>query len=160
MNNEQDQNPIDALLRRLADDDAAIAPAPRVEARLRREVQALAAEQRRGRSIVLALAAGLLLTILPLVWWVAGSPSRPITTIAQEITTPFFPLFYGSVPASGAHIVRMQVPRASLARFGLMSADAIDAAAGMVLADVLIGDDGLARAVRFVQSPAIQERRQ
>jgi hypothetical protein len=44
----------------------------------------------------------------------------------------------------------MDVPRTALSRFGVISADGMDRATGTVLADVLVGDDGLARAVRFV----------
>jgi hypothetical protein len=49
----------------------------------------------------------------------------------------------------------MEVPRASLVSFGLLPADTIDIGdgtrGGTVIADVIIGDDGLARAVRFVR---------
>jgi hypothetical protein len=50
----------------------------------------------------------------------------------------------------------MEVPRASLAQFGLASAHDVDRMTGTVIADVLVGDDGLARAVRFVR-PISQE---
>ena len=57
-------------------------------------------------------------------------------------------------------LVRLEVPRAALASFGLTPPDAPDggspaAAAGTVQADVLVGEDGVARAVRFI----VQERR-
>ena len=50
----------------------------------------------------------------------------------------------------------MEVPLASLAQFGLASAHDMDRTTGTVIADVLVGDDGLARAVRFVR-PIFQE---
>ena len=73
-------------------------------------------------------------------------------TPRREVTTAFMPLAYSSVPMTEGHVVRMEVPRASLVSFGLVPADGIDSAAsGKVLADVIVGDDGLARAVRFVR---------
>jgi len=71
------------------------------------------------------------------------------------VTTAFLPLAYSGVPIVNGHIVRMEVPRASLVSFGLVPADAADggpgASSGTVLADVVVGEDGLARAVRFVR---------
>jgi len=60
------------------------------------------------------------------------------------------------VPARGGYVVRMQVPRSALASFGA-AAFASDTPASNVLADVVIGNDGLARAVRFVQ--VVNDRR-
>jgi hypothetical protein len=77
-----------------------------------------------------------------------------IPGVGRTTATGFFPLFYASVPASSTQVIRMEVPRAALAQFGLDSADAN--VNGTVLADVLVGDDGLARAVRFVR-PVSQE---
>ena len=65
--------------------------------------------------------------------------------------TEFFPLTYSNVPARGGYVVRMQVPRSALASFGATSFTAADNGSPNVLADVVIGNDGLARAVRFVQ---------
>jgi len=62
------------------------------------------------------------------------------------------PLTYSGVPISGGQVVRLEVPRTALAAFGL-TADAQTApSTDTVLADVVVGDDGLARAVRFVHS--------
>jgi hypothetical protein len=66
---------------------------------------------------------------------------------------------YGSVPASTVHMVRIAVPRAALASFGLMPLESVNrASTDTIVADVLVGDDGLARAVRFVRSPTEQEQ--
>ena len=79
------------------------------------------------------------------------------TPSAREVTTEFLPLLYSSVPASHVQMVRLAVPRAALASFGLAPLEALDrASTGTVLADVLVGDDGLARAVRFVRPAADQ----
>jgi hypothetical protein len=72
------------------------------------------------------------------------------------------PLAYSGVPIAGGHVVRIEVPRASLVSFGLLPADIVDTAdsarGGTVIADVIVGDDGLARAVRFVRRPVRKER--
>jgi hypothetical protein len=46
-------------------------------------------------------------------------------------------------------VVRLTVPRRAVARFGLAPLDALDSSSGTVLADVLVGDDGLAAGIRF-----------
>lgn len=70
---------------------------------------------------------------------------------AEEVATDFLPLTYladAPAPESG-HLVRVKVPRSALASFGVpMNAER---AGEMVQADVVIGDDGLARAIRFIQ---------
>jgi hypothetical protein len=62
------------------------------------------------------------------------------------------PLGYNRSSAGPTHIVRLEVPRKALESFGLLSMDTTGAPeSDTVLADVIIGDDGLARAVRFVR---------
>ena len=67
-----------------------------------------------------------------------------------EVATDFIPLMYWpnrAVP-EGGRIVRMRIPRAMLVSFGLpMNAARADE---MVNAEVMMGDDGLARAIRFI----------
>lgn len=76
----------------------------------------------------------------------------PATTPAiQEVVTHFVSLGYGSALdlQDGAQMVRVKLPRSALARFGLpMNMDRADE---KITADVLVGADGLARAIRFVQ---------
>lgn len=154
----QSNDDLSEALRRLKEDDAAMTASGRVEARLRDEVRAMATQrQRRTRAVVLQLAAAVALVVGSVVWWAAThrhtTPDVVTVTAApgQEIVTQYFPLFYSSVPTTGLQVVRMEVPRASMARFGLLSGDALNTATGTILADVLVGEDGLARAVRFVQ---------
>lgn len=69
----------------------------------------------------------------------------------REIATGFIPLAHGGgfAAGEGAHIIRVELPREALARFGLpINAEH---AGGRVKADVLIGEDGVARAIRFVR---------
>lgn len=67
----------------------------------------------------------------------------------NEIATDFILLTYDSEMGSDAQMVRVELPRSAMASFGLPVN--IDRADQRVKADVLLGADGLARAIRFVQ---------
>ncbi|HEX8773001.1 MAG TPA: hypothetical protein VF735_05300 [Pyrinomonadaceae bacterium] len=72
-------------------------------------------------------------------------------TAADDIATDFIPLTYGADLSSldSGHVVRVELPRTAMARFGLpVNAER---AAEPVKADVLLGDDGLAQAIRFIR---------
>jgi hypothetical protein len=159
MSNGNHGDALSEALRRLAVADRTMTASAAVEARLRIEVRAMGGRsQVWNRGTLLALAAAIVTCVsVPILWWRAQgqTSSTSVVTmsvpIERETTTEFFPLFYGSLPLASGHIVRMEVPRASLARFGLASAHDMDRTTGTVTADVLIGEDGLARAVRFVR---------
>lgn len=74
---------------------------------------------------------------------------RPVAR-STEYVTEFVPLRYGKPLESGEPVVvvRMELPGSQLRRLGLPVAP--DAASGTVKADVLLGGDGLAKAIRFV----------
>ncbi|MBA3768126.1 MAG: hypothetical protein H0W99_14330, partial [Acidobacteria bacterium] len=89
----------------------------------------------------------------------AGNSTRspqPVNTTASnstagDIATDFIPLTYGASQGTmdGGHVVRVELPRTALAQFGLpVNAER---SSEPVTADVLLGDDGLARAIRFVR---------
>ncbi len=68
-----------------------------------------------------------------------------------EIATDFLPVNYGGPMnlQDGGQIVRVELPRAALLNFGLpVNMARVDE---RVKADVIVGADGLARAIRFVQ---------
>ena len=71
--------------------------------------------------------------------------------VNNEIATDFIPLSYMSAASlqDGGQIVRVQLPRAALANFGLPVN--MDRYNERVKADVLFGVDGRAQAIRFVQ---------
>src|SRR5215212_3056023 len=71
--------------------------------------------------------------------------------VTNEIATDFIPLSYMSAAnlQDGGQIVRVQLPRSALAKFGLPVN--MDRYNEKVKADVLFGVDGTARAIRFVQ---------
>lgn len=69
----------------------------------------------------------------------------------SEVTTQFLSMSYVS-PVNlqdGAELVRVELPRSAMARFGLPVN--IERYGERVKADVLVSADGLARAIRFVQ---------
>jgi hypothetical protein len=72
-------------------------------------------------------------------------------TTSTEVTTRFYPLPYGSGLGldEGWGVVRVQVPRASLESLGVPVNEG--SADEMLTADVVVGQDGLARAIRVVQ---------
>jgi hypothetical protein len=156
--------------RAIAENDAQLGASSVVEAQVMAAFDGAArARHRRNRrivgalgiaAVVVAIAAGAL-KVRPLN---SGEPISPQTS--NEVTTSFMPLAYSGVPLTDGHVVRMEVPRASLVRFGLLppdisdGADTVDGArGGTVIADVVIGDDGLARAVRFVRKLNRKESR-
>ena len=71
--------------------------------------------------------------------------------VNNEIATDFIPLSYMSAASlqDGGQIIRVQVPRAALANFGVPVN--MDRYNERVKADVLFGVDGRAQAIRFVQ---------
>jgi hypothetical protein len=159
MDPEHDDSSVTSTLRALArHDHENMASGRHVESTLRAYVRARAAARSTRRRYAL------LATAVALVGLVSVSIQRspvPIpSTITQvsfraavpdEVTTEFFPLVHGNVPLTDGQLVRIEVPRAALSAFGLGS-ESQALAVGTVLADVIVGEDGLARAVRFVRS--------
>lgn len=69
----------------------------------------------------------------------------------HEVATDFLPVSYGYAAdlQEGGQLLRVELPRSALARFGLpVNMDHVDE---RVKADVLVGADGMARAIRFVR---------
>lgn len=81
----------------------------------------------------------------------SGINARSMTSTSQEIATDFMPVSYGDNlnEIDNGRIVRVEMPRSALAQFGLPVN--MDRANERIKADVLIGDDGMARAIRFVR---------
>jgi hypothetical protein len=124
------------------------------------------ARTRRASLIGLAAAAALFIAVAVPVWESSTrsgpggrEPAPRAEGETREIATDFFPLTFSSVPAVEAHLVRMEVPRSALASFGVESFDTPDASS-TVLADVVVGEDGLARAVRFVRIVSLYEQQE
>ncbi|HWP42093.1 MAG TPA: hypothetical protein VNO14_02570 [Blastocatellia bacterium] len=71
--------------------------------------------------------------------------------LGDEIATTFFPIMPagGLSQVDGGQLVRVEMPRSALVSFGLPMN--IERANERIKADVLIGNDGVARAIRFVR---------
>ena len=149
---------LDTALRALAEDEPQLGASAGIEARLLVEVRKIAVARRRRMAIVVCAAAAVMLFAL----WIGSQrflPSRSSEARVAEVATDFMPLAYGSVPSTNVQVVRLAVPRAALVSFGLTPPEPLErASADTVVADVLVGDDGLARAVRFVRLAADQEQ--
>jgi len=67
----------------------------------------------------------------------------------HEVVTEFIPIVYDPEPIERGQIVRIRLPLAALASFGLpVNEEHLEET---IRADVVLGEDGLARAVRFVK---------
>ena len=75
---------------------------------------------------------------------------RPVRA-GSELSTEFMPLreTRGLPPSESGQVIRIEMPRSALAYFGLPMA--FEQPGQKVKADVLVADDGLARAIRFVR---------
>ncbi|HEY0006784.1 MAG TPA: hypothetical protein VGB17_18535 [Pyrinomonadaceae bacterium] len=73
----------------------------------------------------------------------------PAKATDAEITTDFMPLAYDTGALDSGHVVRVELPRSALVSMGLPMN--MERANEPVKADVLMGDDGVARAIRFVR---------
>jgi hypothetical protein len=67
----------------------------------------------------------------------------------REVVTDFIPVVYDPEPVEHGRMVRVRLPRSALSAFGLPMNE--QRAEETILADVVLGEDGLARAVRFVK---------
>lgn len=70
---------------------------------------------------------------------------------STEVATDFLPLTFvdDSRAQESGHVVRVKVPRSALMAFGVPMN--MERAGELITADVVVGNDGLARAIRFVQ---------
>jgi hypothetical protein len=80
----------------------------------------------------------------------SGITNASTDVSSKEVATDFIPVMYGTADVEpGSQIVRVELPRSAMASFGLPVN--MDRADQRVKADVLLGVDGLAHAIRFVQ---------
>jgi hypothetical protein len=124
-----------------------------------------------GMSRTFALAAASVTVVAAALVWQARATHSPASMPTPGAATPidaslahaggagasvdtidaFYPLRYSAVPIVNGRIVRIEVPRSAPAAFGLDPVEFAGVRHGAVVADVLVGEDGLARAVRFVR---------
>jgi hypothetical protein len=158
---EDHERALSGWLRAVADADAAetAGASAAVRERLLAEVGARARARRAARVKMYALAAGLAMATTASVWHVATrsasvAPDRRSTTTSHdaEVATAFYPLAYGTVPVTHGSIVRLEVSPSAFTALGVEPLNRSASPSDVVLADVLVGEDGLARAVRFVRT--------
>jgi len=146
MNDDADRA-LNGALRALAGEISARRAPERVEAALLAEFRRRRRALRQTRWIGLAAAAAVLVVVSVMTL----RPSPPPMAVRQPVFTEFIPVVYGQPfhPEDGGRIVRVRMPRTTLASFGLpVNQDRLDE---RIQADVLLGEDNLVRAVRFEQ---------
>jgi hypothetical protein len=74
--------------------------------------------------------------------------ARPVKRQPREVVTEFFPLLDVAPPFESGELLRVTVPAATMRKVGLPVNE--NRLADPVYADVLVGQEGLARAIRFV----------
>jgi hypothetical protein len=157
MNQQSPRQSIDSVLRELAaDDDTQHGASAEVRAGLLDEVRAIGALRRRRRFAAGSLTAIAASVVVALV--VGQRPGSRLPSLVdppapqvREVATAFLPLPGAAAPAAHAYLVRLDLPRTALTRLGLGHVETLDSmASATILADVLVGEDGVARAVRFV----------
>jgi hypothetical protein len=156
-------------LRAMAEADSTAGASPVVKATLLKEVRTLRHSRRASRVKMYALAACLFLATAVPVFQLATREAGSVATFPApadgglgegEVATQFYPLVYGDVPVTRGNIVRLEVPRAAYASLGLEPPAGAGSRPDLVLADVIVGEDGLARAVRFVLPSTIEEQQE
>lgn len=153
MNYQGDEERIGSALQVLRSADGAVRAGPDTEARA---VLAFRRQHRRRGvqriGVIAAFAAGLLM-VAALYQTDRMSKQRSAAVAAsqtagsQEVLTPFYPLVPSSSRLESGVIIRITVPASVMQRVGL---PVIGRLSDPVQAEVLVGQDDLARAIRFV----------
>lgn len=76
------------------------------------------------------------------------APTQAVAKEKTEIKTEFIALSYARNPDSG-QIVRVKVPSSMMVTLGLVAS--VEKPSNLVDAEVVVGDDGLTRAIRFIR---------
>jgi hypothetical protein len=113
---------------------------------------------RRTALVFAAAAAVVMVLALGVAWWQGVSPAAAPQTAAQAINSEFdsetgFVSVPGALPLADGEFVRVErteLEPAELARMGL---PLLDPDGDVVVADVVLGEDGMPRAVRLEADP-------
>ncbi len=175
MRGEQD---LIAALKALADADGAVEASPELEIRVRQAFRTRRARRRWNRAAAWSLAAAAMVIAI---FALRPPRARPVKVAQQaapaavrretpalvpsaptaktrrarkpqprEIVTEFFPLMDAPPPMDRGEVFRVTVPAAAMRTVGLPVAE--DRLADRVQADVLVSEDGLVTAIRFVRN--------
>jgi hypothetical protein len=163
----REQQALSRGLATLAAEDAHLSAPPSIEASLLGACRRLATERRRpgrrGAGLRIALAAAAVALALAAAW--LAVPTRPVVpgpavrhaaatpgrAVLEDAPAEFVPLVYGDAleGADALQLMRVRVPRQALASLGWPAA-AAEEGADSLEAQVVVGQDGVARAIRFV----------
>jgi hypothetical protein len=158
---------LSSAMNRLSVECATAQPPPEIEAAVLAEFDAELDRRRRGKRRSWMLAAGALAASLAAIFvlgyrqlvrsplhtiYVSGEVRRSFPSDYRPAEQPFVPIPYLAPPApyERIEVVRMELPVAALIAAGL-TVRTTDPG-GRVEADVLVGQDGRARAVRLVSN--------
>ena len=142
MSNREDI--VQAALKGLSDSLRSRQAPPRLERALLHQFRAQRHRPRGWWRPLLAAAAVASLAAVILNY--GSSPKQELAHQAEELATDYMPIGFAPLaPGEFTQVIRISVPGSELHRFGLPTLEA-----GSVQADVLLGEDGIARAVRFV----------
>jgi hypothetical protein len=149
--NDPDLAPLRAALNAMpapAVDEAAVRRAFREHRRVAAEGARVAARTRKYWALAAAMSSvtvGGLVGVALLTEPQVAAPPAPAAAAPPAAVAAFQPLWYSQEPVAGAaySVVRVRIPVSSLA----LMPDA--PAGGMIEADLLVGEDGLARGIRF-----------
>jgi hypothetical protein len=128
------------IFRALAESTPSSAP-EHIETALLREFRRRKRIRRFGWLAAAGIAAGLTL-------WLAGPRVREVQPMPRSQDARFLLLPNADTPFEYGAVIRVELPRSALVKVGLPVNE--DRFPEPVKADVLIGQDGVARAVRFV----------
>jgi len=153
------ERPVAAGLRLLAAEMKTVSAPARVEAHLLRAYRARYRQgvASPGEARRWWAAAAAVLLVAAALWMGAPQPSPPplvaanaVVAAAEDEDTPFIPLpnAAGSPQDDEVDLVRVELPRSAMTALGISANDDNDAES--VEAEVLLGPDGMARAVRFL----------
>jgi len=154
MTENNEIEPIPTELVSLRDSMRAVQPPASIEQALLREFRSRQEARRPSRgwrfgwAAVLAMAT---LVVAVLVLRPGPQPPEAVESAEQTLATDYIPIGYGQplYPEEFVQVVRISVPRSEMVQFGLPLAP--DAGPDRVMADVVVGEDGIARAIRFVE---------
>jgi hypothetical protein len=137
------------MLRALAAADAEAEARPEIEMNLRRAFRAR--QRKRVRRLGMMWAAAAAAIVLVMVFMNRKPPVVPPVVPQQpsEVVTDFFPLMDPAPPFQRGRILRVEVPASAMKMVGLPVHE--EHLNDPVEADVLVGEEGLPRAIRFVK---------
>src|SRR5437868_5303465 len=137
------------LLRALADADAAAEAPPEIETRLRRQFRARKRKRTLRRMVWCASAAAVVLVVFTTMHYRQHAATPASSPAVEEVVTDFFPLLDPAPPFQRGRLLRVEVPASAMRMVGLpVHAEHL---LDPIQADVLVGEEGLPRAIRFVK---------